>query len=117
MHKIIQFNQEAWLKEYTDMNTKLQTGAKNDLEKDLRNNSVFWKTMENVRKSRDIKLVTADKKRNQLESKPDYYTTKYFSEGLLAIEMKKIKAKMNKPVYLGFSVTKISKTLILVWLY
>ena len=70
--------------------------------------------MENVRKSRDIKLVTADKKRNQLEFKPDYYTTKCFSEGLLAIEMNKIKAKMNKPVYLGFSVTKISKTLILV---
>ena len=96
------------------MNTELRKQAKNDFEKDffkLMNNSVFGKTMENVRKHRDIKLVTTDKRRNQLVSEPNYHTTKWFSENLLAIEMKKIKAKMNKPVYLGLSILEISKTL------
>ena len=57
--------------------------------------------MENVRKHRDIKLVTTDKRRNQLVPEPNYHATKWFSENLLAIEMKKTKAKMNKSVYLG----------------
>ena len=69
------------------------------------------KTMENVRKHRDIKLVTTDKRRNQLVSEPNYHTTKYFLETLLAIEMKKIKVKMNKPIYSGLSILEISKTL------
>ena len=68
-----------------------------------------WK---NVRKHRDIKLLTTDKRRNQLVSKPNYHTTKYFSENLLVIEMKKIKVKMNQPVYLDMSILEISKTLI-----
>ena len=96
------------------MNTKLRTEAKNDFEKDffkLMNNAVFRKTMENVRKHRDIKLVTTDKRRNQLASEPNYHTTKYFSENLMAIEMKKTKVKMNKPIYLGMSILDISKTL------
>ena len=67
--------------------------------------------MENVRKHRDIKLVTTDEKRNKLVSEPNYHTTKQFSENLLAIEMKKTKVKMNKPVYLGMSILDISKTL------
>ena len=67
--------------------------------------------MENVRKHRDIKLVTTDEKRNKLVSEPNYHTTKHFSENLLAIEMKKTKVKMNKPVYLGMSILDISKTL------
>ena len=61
------------------MNTKLRTDAKNDFEKDffkLMNNTVFGKTMENVRKHRDIKLVTTGKRRNQLASEPSYHTTK-----------------------------------------
>ena len=72
------------------MNTKLRTEAKNKFEKDffkLMNNSVFGKIMENVRKHRDIKLVTTNKRRNKLVSEPNYHTTKYFSETLLAIEM------------------------------
>ena len=70
------------------MNTQSRTEAKNDFEKDffkLMNNSVFGKTMENVRKHRDMKLVTADKKRNQFVSEPSYHTTRYFLENLLAI--------------------------------
>ena len=75
------------------------------------NNAVFGRAMENVRKHRDIKLVTTDKRRNLLVSEPDYHTRKYFSEKWLAIELKKIKVKMNKPVYLGLSILEISKTL------
>ena len=75
------------------------------------NNSVFGKTMENIRKHRDIKLLTTNKRRNQLVSEPYYHTTKYFSENLLAMKMKKIKVKMNNPVYLGLSILEISKTL------
>ena len=112
--KVIRFNQEAWLKEYIDMNTELRKQAKNDFEKDffkLINNTVFGKTMENVWKHIDIKFVTTNKRRNQLVSEPNYHTTKYFSEDLLAIEMKKIKVKMNKPVYLGMFILEINKTL------
>ena len=96
------------------MKTELRKQAKNDFSKDffkLMNNSTFGKTMENVRKHRDIKLVTTDNRRNQLVSEPNYHTKKWFSENLLAIEMKKIKVKMNKPVYLGLSVLEISKIL------
>ena len=96
------------------MNTELRKQAKNDFEKDfykLMDNSVFGKNMENVRKHRDIKLVTIDKRRNQLVSEPNYHTTKWFSENLLAIEMKKTKIKMNKPVYLGLTILEISKIL------
>ena len=75
------------------------------------NNSVFGKTMENVRKHRDIKLVTTEEKRIKLVSGRNYHTTKQFSETLLAIEMKKTKVKMNKPIYLGMSILDISKTL------
>ena len=67
--------------------------------------------MENVRKHRDIKLVTTDKRRNQLASEPNYHTTKYFSENLMATELKKTKVKINKPIYLGMSILDISKTL------
>ena len=74
IHRVIEFNQEAWLKSYIGMNTELREAAKNDFEKDLfklMNNSVFGKTMENIRKHRDIKLVTTDKKRSKLVSEPN----------------------------------------------
>ena len=114
VHRVIQFNQEAWLKPYIDMNTELRKKAKNDFEKDffkLMNNAVFGKTMENVREHRDIKLVTTDKRRNQLVSEPIYYAIKCFSENLVAIKMKKTKTKVNKPIYLGLSILEISKIL------
>ena len=96
------------------MNTGLRKEAKNEFEKDffkLMNNSVFGKTVENVKKYRDIKLVTTDEKRNKLVSEPNYHTTKRFSENLLAIEMKKTKVNMKTPVYLGMSILDISKVL------
>ena len=96
------------------MNAELRKKAKNDFEKDffkLMNNTVFGKTMEHVRKHRDIKLVTTDKRRNQLVSEPYYHTTKWFSENLLPIEMRKTKVKMNKPIYLGLSILEINRIL------
>ena len=75
----------------------------------LINNDVFGKTMENVRKHRDIKLVTNETKRNELVSEPNYHTAKWFSENLLAIEMKKAVIKANKPIYLGLAILALSK--------
>ena len=98
------------------MNTELRKIAKNDVEKDffkLMNNAVFGKTMENVRKHRDIKLVTTDKKRSKLVSEPNYHTMNYISENLSIIEMRRTKVKMNKPIYLGLSILEISK----IWMY
>ena len=114
IHRVIEFNEEAWLKPYIDMNTKLRKLAKNNFEKDLfklMNNSVFGKTMENIRKHRDIKLVTTDKKRGKLVSEPNYHTINLIAEDLSVIEMKKTKVKMNKPIYLGLSILEISKIL------
>ena len=96
------------------MNTELTKLAKDDFEKDLfklMNNVVFGKTMENIRKHRDIKLVTTNKKRNKLLSEPTYHTINYISKDLSIIEMNKTKVKINKPIYLGLSILDISKIL------
>ena len=96
IHRIIEFNQEAWLKPYIDMNTELRKVASNDFEKGfykLMNNAGFGKTMENVRKHRDIKLVTTNKKRSKLVSEPNYHTMNYISKDLSIIEMKKTTKK------------------------
>ena len=104
VHQVIGFDQETWLKEYINFNTELRKKETNDFEKDffkLMNNAVFGKTMENVRKHRDIKLVKTDKQRKKLESEPNYHTIKINDDNLAIIEMKKAKVKMNKPIYLG----------------
>ena len=96
------------------MNTELRKQAKNDFEKGfykLMHNVVFGKTIEKVRKHRNIKLVATDKRRNQLVSEPNYHRTKCFSKNLLAIEMKNTKLKMNKSVYLGLAILEIGKKL------
>ena len=114
LHRVIEFHQKAWLKPHIDMNTELRKLAKDDFEKDLfklMNNAVFGKTMENIRKHRDIKIVTTDKKRNKLVSETNYHTMNYISEDLSIIEMNKTKVKMNKPMYLGLSILDISKIL------
>ena len=114
VHRIIEFNQEAWFKPYIDLNTELRKIAKNDFEKDffkLMNNAVFGKTMANVRKHRDIKLVTTDKRRSKLVSEPNYHTINLISENLSIIEMRRTKVKMNKPIYLGLPILEISKLL------
>ena len=114
IHRVIEFNQREWFKPYIDMNTGLRKAARNDFEKDLfklMNNSVFGKTMENIRKHRDIKLVTTDKKRSKLVSEPNYHTINLISEDLSMIEIKKTKVTVNKPTYIGLSILEISKIL------
>ena len=114
IHRVIEYNQKEWLKPYIDMNTELRKAAKNDFEENLfklMNNSGFGKTTENIRKHRDIKLVTTDKKRIKLVSEPNYHTINLISEDLSIIEVKKSKVKMNKPIHLGLSILEISKTL------
>ena len=96
------------------MDTDLRKLAKNDFDKDffkLMNNAVFGKTMENIRKHSDIKLITTDKKRSKLVSEPNYHTINYTSEDLSITEMNKTKVKMNKPIYLGLLILEISKLL------
>ena len=112
VHRVIEFDQEAWLKKYINFNTELRKNALNYFEKDffkLMSNAVFGKTMENVRKHRHIKLVKTDHRRNKLVSEPNYHTVKFTDDNLAIIEMKKVKVKMNKPIYLGLSILEISK--------
>ena len=96
------------------MNTILKKEAKDDFEKylfKLMNNSIFGKTMENVRNQRNIQLVTTDKRRKRLVSEPNYHKHKNCSKHLMAIEMKKSKLKITKHMYLGITILAISKTL------
>ena len=84
------------------MNTKLRKKAKNNIEKDffkLMNNAIFAKSMKNVKKHREIKLVTTERRRNYIVSQPNSHTTKFFTENLSAIEMRKSQILMNKAVY------------------
>ena len=111
---MIKCNEIAWLKPYFDKNTDLRKKAINNFEKNffkLMNNTVFRKTIENVRKHRDIKLVTTERRRNYLVLEPYYHTTKFFIENLIVIEIKKTESLMNKSVHLGLLILKLSKIL------
>ena len=115
-HRVIKLNQNAWLQPYIDMKTGLRKKAKNDFEKDsfkLMNNTISEKkTVENIKKHRDIKLVTTERRRNYLVPEPNYHTTKLFTENLLAIEMKrKPEIFMNKLVHLGVLILELSEIL------
>jgi len=113
VHRAISFKQSAWLKPYIDFNTKERAKAKNDFEKDfykLMNNSVFGKTMENVREHKNIKLVNSERKRKMYASKVNYKNTVRFTDKFMAMNMRRNKVVMNKPVYLGFAILDLSKT-------
>ena len=115
MHRGIKFEESDWMKKYIDLNTKLRAGAKSDFEKDffkLMNNSVFGKTMENIRNRVDISLVNSEKKAKKLAVKANFKHCTIFSEHLCAIDMKKKNLAFNKPVYLGMCILDLSKTLI-----
>ena len=110
----IKFEESEWLKPYIEMNTKLRTKAKNNFEKDffkLMNNAVFGKTMENIRKRVDVKLVNDREKARKLVAKPNFNRINIFCEELIAIHMKKTSLTFNKPVYLGMCILDLSKTI------
>ena len=114
IHRGIKFEESEWLKSYIDMNTKLRTKAINNFEKDffqLMNNSVFGKTMENIRNRVDIKLVNDRDKAKKLTTKPSFKHLNIFCEELIAIHMKKNSLTMNKPTYLGMCILDLSKTI------
>ena len=114
IYRGIKFVESEWMKPYIDMNTKLRAEAKNNFEKDhykLMNNSVFGKTMENIRNRVNVKLVNNEEKARKLIAKPNYSSCKIFSENLISVHMKKTSLVMNKPVYLGACILDLSKTI------
>ena len=114
IHRIIEFKQSGWLAPYIALNTNLRTNAKNNFEKDffkLMNNSVFGKTMENIRNRKDIKLVTSKQRAVKLIAKPNFKHRTIFTENLISVYMSKTKLVFNKPVYVGMCILDVSKTL------
>ena len=112
VHRAIRFNQRAWLKPYIDFNTQLRFQARNESEKDffkLMNNSAFGKTMENIRKHKDIKLATNREAFLKTVMKPNFESAICFSENLMGCAIGKIKVIMNKPVYLGKALLGLGK--------
>ncbi|XP_071055460.1 uncharacterized protein [Onthophagus taurus] len=130
VNRVLSFKQSAWLKPYIDMNTKLRQSAKNDFERDffkLMNNSVFGKTMENVDKRVDVRLITSwddicGKGRSKpgarsLIAKLNFKNIKIFTETFSAIQMERLRVVYNKPIYVGFTVLEISKLLMYEFYY
>ena len=114
IHEGIKFIESEWMKPYIEMNTNLRTKATNDFEKDffkLMNNSVFGKTMENIRNRVNVKLVNTEEKLKKLTAKSNYKGCKIFTENLVSVHMKKTSLTMNKPVYLGMCILDLSKTI------
>ena len=114
VHRVLKFDQSPWLKQYIDFNTAKQKHAKNSFEKDffkLMNNSVFGKTMENLRKQVDVRLVTNENKLDKLTSKPTFVSSKIFNENLMAVHKVKETLTLNRPAYVGMCILDLSKTL------
>ena len=115
IHRGIRFREEPWMKSYIELNTDLRTKGKNDFEKDffkLMNNSVFGKTMANIRNRVDVRLVNNQDKAQKLISKPNLKHWARFDENLIGVNLKRIKLTFNKPVYCGMAILDLSKTLI-----
>ena len=115
IHRGIRFVESEWMKLYIDTNVNLRAQAKNNFEKDffkLMNNSVFGKTMENIRNRVDVKLVNTKEKLKKLVAKPNFKgPPKIFNENLISVHMKKTSLTMNKPVYLGMCILDLSKVI------
>ncbi|XP_028415651.1 uncharacterized protein LOC114544475 [Dendronephthya gigantea] len=114
IHRVLVFQQSPWLKTYIDFNTEKRKHAANDFEKDfykLMNNSVFGKTMENLRKRVNVKLVNDKTKLSKLIASPSFDYFRIFSEELAAVNMKKTKLYLNRPIYVGFTILDLSKVL------
>ena len=114
VHRVLKFDQSPWPKQYIDFNTEKRKNAKNSFEKDffkLMNNSVFSKTMENLHKRVDVRLVTNEKKLDKLTSKPTYVSSKIFNKNLMAVYKVKETLTLNRPAYVGMCILDLSKML------
>ena len=114
IHRVLEFNQSKQLKQYIDFNTRKRTNAKNAFEKDfskLMNNSVYGKTVENLRKRVDVRLITDEKKLIKWVSKPTYVSSKIFNKNLVAVHKVKEVLTLNRPAYVGMCILELSKTL------
>ena len=114
VHRGISFYQSSWMEPYIRKNTELRKTAANNFEKDffkLMNNSVFGKTIENIRKRQNIHLIDNRKKAVKLSSRPNFDRCTIFDRNLIAIHMKKTEVYFNKPVYVGQAILDLSKTL------
>ena len=114
VHRGIKFYQKLWMEPYIRKNTDLRKDVKNAFEKDffkLMNNSVFGKTIENIRKRQNVILVDDRKLANKLSSKPNFDRATIFDENLIACHMKKTEVYFNKPIYVGQAILDLSKTL------
>lgn len=112
--RALEFNLSPWLKSYIDLNTQKRTDAKNSFKKDffkLMNDSVFGKTMENIRKRSNVKLDTDSEKLVKIASKPTYVGSKIFNEDLVGVNVKRPTIKLNRPSYVGMCILDLSKTL------
>ena len=115
IHRVLEFDQSSWLAQYINYNTDKRTKAKNAFEKDffkLMNNSVFGKTMQNIRKRVDVKLATNEAQLSRLTSNPTFVRSKIFNENLVAVHKIKEKLLLNRPAYVGMCILDLSKTLI-----
>ena len=107
IHHVLSFKQSPWLKEYIDFNTCQRTAARNDFEKNffkLMNNSMFGKTMENLRQRRKVNLVNTSNKLRKLAAQPTFKSFKIFHENLTAVELAQAELTLNRPIYVGFCV-------------
>ena len=114
VHRVLEFNQSPWLKQYIDFNTEKRKNSKNAFKKDffkLMNNSVYGKTMENLHKRVDVRLITNEMKLLKMASKPTYVSSKIFNENLVAVHKIKETLTLNRPAYVGMSILDLSKTL------
>ena len=114
VHRVLQFNEKPWLKPYIDFNTEKRKKAKNSFEEDffkLMNNSVFGKTMENIRKRSNVYLENDYKHFLRQTAKPTYKSCKIFSENLVAVNMKRERLMLDKPSYVGMCILDLSKVL------
>ena len=114
IHRVLEFDQKPWIKDYIVFNTEKRQLAKNDFEKNffkLMNNSFFGKTMENKRKRVNVKLISDKKMLIKYSSKPTFVSSRIFDENLVAVHCMTEKIKLDKPIYVGFCILDISKTL------